>query len=474
MKKKTTIFLSLSLFVVALSLVVGGMVVNANNANRFGKNVYINGTNVGGYTIQKATSVVQDKLNQSLDGLNIKVIYQDKVWQFDKQDFEIEENVKSVVTSAFRTSKLTDKQIIDELSQKSGKFSTDITKLLKNFDKKIDEIETQINTQPQNAYVEFLPNESKIFNVVEAKNGVELDRAKLVEDLKKQFLNTKEIVVYASTISVAPQIEAEYFDDKLNLQGKFSTSIKNSQEGRRHNVTLAMQKLNGTVVKPNEIVSFNQLTGPQNESGGYKDAIVIYNGKFTNGIGGGICQASTTLYNALVLADVEIEEVHKHTLPVKYVELSLDAMVSDGYADLIFKNTSQNDLYIKSYVSGDDVVAEIYGKTLPDGVTVKRTAEFVGNIPHNGDKIVPDTNGEYSKHVMYKGEYYRLKYPCEGYEAKAFKEYYKNGVLVEKEQIRHEKYQPQDGIIIEGTQDLPQGFELPEQNVEFIQPQNAQ
>ena len=308
---------------------------------------------------------------------------------------------------------------------------------------------------------------------MEAQNGVELDKEKLLQDLEKQFLNTKDITVYASTTSIEPSIKSNYFDDKLNLQSKFSTSIKNSQEGRRHNVTLALSKLNGLVVKPNEMISFNSVTGPQTEEGGYHNAVVIFNGKFTDGIGGGICQASTTLYNALVLANLEIDEVHKHTLPVKYVELSLDAMVSDGYADLIFKNNSENDIYIKSYVDGDDATVEIYGKSIPENTTIKRVAEFVGNIPHNGDKIVPDTNGEYTDKVLYKGEYYRLKYPCEGYEAKAFKEYYKNGKLVDREEIRHEKYQPQDGIIIEGTQELPEGFELPKQEVEFIQPQSA-
>ena len=123
-----------------------------------------------------------------------------------------------------------------------------------------------------------------------------------------------------------------------------------------------------------------------------------------------------------------------------------------------------------------EMIAEMY----KDEFTVEKVdpdtgyvylEEFVGNIPHNGDKIVPDVNGEYADKVLYKGEYYRLKYPCEGYEAKAFKEYYKDGKLIDREEIRHEKYQPQDGIIIEGTQELPEGFVLPEQTVEFIKPQ---
>ena len=237
-------------------------------------------------------------------------------------------------------------------------------------------------------------------------------------------------------------------------------------------MALALKKLNGTIVKPNETKSFNQIVGPQTESGGYESAIIIINGAFKNGIGGGICQASTTLYNALLLADVEVDEVHKHTLPVKYVEMALDAMVSEGTSDLVFKNTSDNDLYIKSYVKGDDATVEIYGKSLPDGVTVKRSAEFIKSIPHGGDKVIVDTNGEYRDKVIYKGEYYRLKYPVDGYEAKAYKEYYKDGKLIDKQEIRHEKYSPQQGIVIEGAEDLPEGFVLPKQDVKIIKPNN--
>ena len=224
---------------------------------------------------------------------------------------------------------------------------------------------------------------------------------------------------------------------------------------------------------PQESWSFNRATSPQNASGGYQDAIIIQNGKFVNGMGGGICQASTTVYNACLIAGLEIEEVHKHTLPVHYVEPALDAMVS-GYADLVVKNTSEFPVYIKGYVNGDDVFVEIYGKSLPVGITIKRTSEITKNIPHKGDMVIVDTNGEYSDKVMYKGEYYRLKYPKDGYEATAFVEYYKDGNMIKKEQIRTERYDQEQGILIEGAQELPEGFVLPEQTESIIPPKSTE
>lgn len=473
-KKKRNLILSISLFALVALMTVAGMFVGYQRDTRFTKNVFINGNDVKGYTVEKASRVVADNMKKSLEDINIKIIYQDKTWQFDQTDFEIDDAVKNVVKTAFKTSKFSNRDAVNFVSGKTGNFKTAINEVFVDFDKKIQDIVDEIEVPAQDATVEFKPDSKKMFNVIESKNGIEVDKERLVADLKSQFLKSKDIMVFVHTKPVVPKIDSDYFSDKLSLQSKFATSIKGSQAGRRNNVTVALQKINGTVVKPNEIVSFNALTSPQDASGGYQDAIIILNGKYTNGVGGGLCQASTTLYNACVLADLEIEEVHKHTIPVHYVEHALDAMISDGYADMIFKNTSENNIYIKSYVSGDDAVVEIYGKSIPDGITIKRVAEEIAVIPHEGDKVVVDTAGEYSDKVLYKGEYYRLKWPSEGYESKAYKEYYKDGQLIKREEIRHEKYQPQQGIVVEGAQELPEGFVLPKQDVTIYPPQKQQ
>ena len=477
MKKGKSKYLAFSiiLFVAVFSMTIAGMIIGyRDEQTKFTRDIFINGNDVKGYTVEKASQVVKEKMDEQIDNIDIKIVYQDKVWEFDKSDFEVDSAVKEVVNSAFKASKWTDKDSVQLISQKKGDFRVGINKVFKNFDQKIDEIVSQIETEPVDATVNFNPNKTQMFEVVASKTGIKVDREKLINDLKSDFLRKRAITIYVQTIDVQPKIETSFFDDKLSLQSKFSTSIKGSQAGRRNNVKVALDKINGTVVKPNEIVSFNKLTSPQDASGGYKDAIIILNGKYANGIGGGLCQASTTLYNACVLADLEILEVHKHTIPVHYVEHALDAMISDGYADMIFKNNSENNIYIKSYVDGDDAVVEIYGKSVPEGVTIKRVSEEVKKIPHDGDEVIVDTNGEYSNKVIYKGEYYRLKWPAEGYESVAYKEYWKDGELVDRQEIRKETYQPQKGLVVEGSQELPEGFVLPEQSVTIYPPQNEQ
>ena len=146
-------------------------------------------------------------------------------------------------------------------------------------------------------------------------------------------------------------------------------------------------------------------------------------------------------------------------------------MVSEGYSDLKFKNNTDANIYIKTYSDNENVYVDIYGKPFPENETVRRRVEFLGAIPHPGDIIVPDTDGQYSNKVTYKGEYLRLKYPREGYRAKGYIDRFKDGVLVESTLIRDETYQPQEGIIIEGIEEVTEGITLPPNTVTFIPPQ---
>ena len=226
------------------------------------------------------------------------------------------------------------------------------------------------------------------------------------------------------------------------------------------------------IVEPGQEVSFNATTGARTIENGYKTANIIMNGVYVAGTGGGVCQASTTLYNALLLADVEILQVNHHTLPASYVPLSFDAMVSEGYSDLVFKNTLSSPIYIKAYGDENNAVVEIYGEKLDDGRSIRTRAEFVKILPHDGDKIITDT-GEYSKYVLYKGEYYRVKYPREGYESKGYLEYLENGEVTDSKLIRHDYYYPQSGIVVEGKESLGEGMSVPPSDVKLIPAQKV-
>lgn len=258
------------------------------------------------------------------------------------------------------------------------------------------------------------------------------------------------------------------------LLSRYSTSYAKSTNNRKSNVKTALGAFNGQIFEAEEEVSFNEITGARSKENGYKPANIILNGVYVEGSGGGVCQASTTLYNALLLAGLEITEVSKHSLPSSYVPLALDAMVSEGIADLKFVNNTNSQIYIKTWGDNENVYVEIYGLKNSNGEYYKTRSEFIRSIPHMGDRIVPDSTGEYSNKVTFKGEYLRIKYPQEGYEAKAYlQRFSSDGTLLEEKLIRHETYKPQEGIIIEGTEELYDGITLPDNDVKFIPPQSS-
>ena len=136
--------------------------------------------------------------------------------------------------------------------------------------------------------------------------------------------------------------------DESVMRAEFTTSYKTSSEGRKFNIAFGASKIDGFIVKSGGIFSFNEVVGQRSTKAGFKEAKIILDGDFVNGIGGGVCQLSTTVYNAALLADMEIIEVHSHSLQIAYVKPGFDAMVSSSsdlksYFTMNFFNTASLD-----------------------------------------------------------------------------------------------------------------------------------
>ena len=145
------------------------------------------------------------------------------------------------------------------------------------------------------------------------------------------------------------------------LKSSFNTGFSSSTDERAHNIKLCSSKINGTVLECGEEFSFNKTVGKRTEKNGYKRAKIIVDGKFVDGVGGGVCQVSTTLYNAVILAGLTVSESYPHSLGVSYVSPSFDAMVSSS-SDLRFINDTNGPLLIKAFTKGDFLFVEIYGE----------------------------------------------------------------------------------------------------------------
>lgn len=446
------------------------------NTGEFYDNTSVNGINVSGLSKEEASSLISSKLVKEKEDINIELTYEDKSWNLTGEDFETNSNIFPIIEQTYteaRNNVATQKiSKVKKLKNEGLNYNISYRYILGDFDSKIDEIISKIECEACPPCVNFDPSQEgeAMFTAVEGACEIKVNKDELYNKIDEAFKIGNKISVEVPVTKVDYTSDIDIFAN-TKLRSTFSTSYKSSAMGRKNNVNRALQDFNGMIVNPGEEISFNDVTGDKTPEKGYMKANIILNGVYVEDYGGGACQASTTLYNALILSDIEILEVHPHSLPVSYVPLAFDAMVSEGYSDFRFKNNLEHPIYIKTYGDEENAYVEIYGEPLEEGYEIRRRAEFIETLPHDGDMIVKDEKGEYSDKVTYIGEYYRVKKPSEGYHSKGYLQYWQDGELLDEKLIRDEYYYPQRGIIVEGTETLGEGMTLPENQVKIIPPQ---
>lgn len=273
----------------------------------------------------------------------------------------------------------------------------------------IDNIHNEVYKEMSNAYYTTEPyaiyaeSEGVDFNVDEVKNTV----TEVGTNEEYHFG-----LIYTEPEVTVDDLGMEAFPDLL---GSYSTNYVNNAN-RTTNLRLASDKINGVVLMPGDTFSFNSVVGPRTEEKGYKAAAIFSDGMVTDGVGGGICQIVTTLYNAAVDADMEITVRRNHTFVPSYSSPGYDATVVYGSQDFKFVNSREYPVKIVSSVSGGVARVSIYGLASDNEYDIRIEAEIIRTIPRK-------TSGGYT-----------------GYVADSYRAYYQNGVLIKREKIARDTY----------------------------------
>lgn len=230
------------------------------------------------------------------------------------------------------------------------------------------------------------------------------------------------------------------------LRAEFSTDYSKSSAERKHNIALAAKSLDKTFVDVGGEFSFNRTVGARTEKRGYKPAKIIVKGDFVEGVGGGVCQVSTTVYNAAIRAGLYITEVHGHSLAVSYVKPSCDAMVNSGSADLRFVNRTHNPVIIRTATDGKRLTVRVFGEPKTEKYDLKSV--IIDEIPPEYT-IVKDNNGEYPD--LYLGERRIVKNGVKGIVSEGYLIKTVNGKTVSEVRVRRDRYLSVGGVIAEGT-----------------------
>ena len=318
-----------------------------------------------------------------------------------------------------------------------------------------DKLYVETYVEKKNATYESKGGEDKEF--VPETIGVSFDKEKAEND----YLNLADgEVLKVDLIEEEPEITTANLDDVLfsEVLATYKTTYNASNVDRSTNLEVAARNINGTILLPGEIFSYNKEVGQRTYANGFKDAHIFAGGKVVDGLGGGICQVSSTLYNAILKVDgIEIVERKNHMMYPQYVEPSLDATVVWGSIDFRFKNTRETPIKIVATVKNGVTTTTVYGK--------KATNEPIIELESVIEKTVPYTTvTEYDENLE-EGTTIVNQDPVNGYVSKAYKIVKdKNGKQISRTLISSDTYKQTSKIVIVGTKKVEKPIENEGQN----------
>lgn len=441
-------------------------------------NIFVNNFNIVKTFLAKNNIEIpyeynEEELNKQIDTINGQI-----PGAVIESSYDIDEDKKELVITKGKEGLEVDPELLkQELENEiknveSGKKEINLSTKNKEPNQiNLDKIYSEIHTEPQNAYYTQNP-----FTLYPHVDGI--DFAISMEEAKKILEENKEEYIIPLKIThpeiTTDKIGSEGFPDLL---AEFSTNYNPGAKDRTTNLRLASNKINNTVVLPGETFSYNKVVGKRTTEAGYKEAPSYAGGKVVNDIGGGICQITSTLYNAVVLANLDIVSRSNHQFVPSYVKAGRDATVVYGAIDFKFKNTRKYPIKIKSTVSGGVTRVQIYGMKEETEYEVKIETKITGSIPMKTVYEDDPTLEKGKEKVEQKGH--------NGTYSEAYKVVYLNGKVVSRTLLSKDKYNQMSTIIKRGTKgveappvepevpqepDVPTNPEIPEKPEEPVEP----
>lgn len=385
------------------------------------------------------------------DNTVFNLIYENKVWTFYGKDFEINSNIFSLdarINNFNRNGTRQDKiKLINKLIQININPEIAFNYIYLGFSDKISKIQKNIEKSPRDAKISIKNNK---INIKDEIIGIKLDKYLFYNNLIKSYQDNNIINIEIPVITSKPNITSDMLKKYTHKRSEFSTSIATSTSSRKYNIRKALNSINGTKLSKREKFSFNKCVGDRTVGNGYKEAKVILDGEFVDGVGGGVCQVSTTLYNAVLLSGLNVLSSQKHSQRVGYVQAGFDAMVNYGTSDLVFENNTEGDVYILCKYTDSKITISLYGASL-NSTSFKLQNEIINPVSAGEEEIVYDTQGKYADKVVYSDESFQLKKARDGYTVKSYLIECLDGVEVGKKLLRTDKYLPQHSVVVYGV-----------------------
>lgn len=332
--------------------------------------VLIHGYDVGGLTMEEAKNLLGPKIEELMEQ---KIILQTpdnssiRLTSYSKMGLEInfEEVLREGMKIGRRGSVIESwwEKLIVKWKKHNLPLEVSLNKEVAK--KKIVSLTGDLIKEPKNA--KLTVNKDKV--IIEPDyTGLAINVEGMLLDLEKRLSLQGPITIKI----IIEEVEAETTEDDLRklriekLLGEYTTWFNPRKKNRTENIKMAAEAINNYILPPNEEFSFNKIVGPRTKETGYNEAPIILNNKFVPGVGGGVCQVSSTLYNALLRSNLTITERHPHSLPIRYVPKGMDAAVVYGFKDLKFINNTGGHILIKAYSGQGSLTIKLFGPARED------------------------------------------------------------------------------------------------------------
>ncbi|MCQ2457635.1 MAG: VanW family protein [Clostridia bacterium] len=483
-----SIWVTLLIILVALGIVAGITVyglsrLKTDQINRtvepynslYCDGVYVNGIPLGGMTPEQAYNMVTSQIRRQHDNWSVQLTYGGQVMcTIHPEDLGIAADMDQAVKITLNNAWLqghtgNSMQRADDMERlKAEPWTADVVTAGANMsviDTLLMNIKNSVDVPAQDAYLTaFNPDYSYPFLFQPETTGLSLNIEPLKEKLYGMVASMESGTVEIIPDILYPNVTMDQLKKNYTLLSTAETNISTSStEERNDNIRRAFEKINGTVLKPGDQFSFNTVVGERTVQNGFKEAVEYVYGEHVMGIGGGVCQASTTIYQAAVRAGMKIVKRSAHSDAVGYCDYGMDATVywvGKRKIDLVFKNDTDSDIFItacvtfapkstKKYITR----VEMYGKDM-NGVTYDMITEVAEVLPAPVEPTyVKDKNAEY---VTYNDQMKTVSEAQEGYVVNSYRIEYTNGVETGRKLLYTDTFEPKAERIYVGVTKRPE------------------
>ena len=405
--------------------------------------ITIDNIDIGGMSKEEAKAKLEEHLKSEIANKSLHIKVKDQDFELIYSDINPQYDINDAVEQAFKFGK--DQGVLEkysiikkgEVQQVPINFTYDEEKL-KEFEKTIED---KVNVKPKNAQINISNGN---ISVESESNGKSINIDELDSKIKEALKSNTNETIQLELETTKAKITAEELSKITGPMGSYSSSYGTSAPGRSTNIELATKSINGTILMPGEVFSFNDVVGDRSVERGYQEAGTYVGNKVEPGIGGGICQVSSALYRAAMRANIRSTERTNHSMVVGYMEPGLDATVAYGYLDYKFKNTYDFPIYIEGITAGKVVTYTIYGDpSALNGKKYDMTNEILEVHPPETKEVL-DPNLPEGERVDEGGA-------MTGYKVNSYQITYENGVEISRELISTDNYAKVDSIVKVGT-----------------------